>query len=391
MLIMLSLLVVAGSLAAQEDTDKNGVSPTVISLPSGPGSVEGLGEAFKPQLNDGSAVYQVKIRVPKGAGGLAPQLVLRYNSGSGDGPVGLGWTFAPGGIRRKTDRGIPRYVDATDDIDNDHDGWIDEDDETDRFVAPDGTDLVPDGDGYYRARVEGSFIRYRRSGDGWEAQLKNGGRIHFGLTPAARVADGTGARTYRWLPEKETDANGNTIEYVYTSLSGSDNQVYLSGIRWGAGAGPWSHYYMVVCGYEAKPDWKKDYRSGFLVKTGHRLKTVSVGVHGAAPPLSQPGDLDGDGQTDALVRRYELTYGTDGLEAPHLKKITLFGSDGVNTLPPVRFDYHRLDLPSRLSADGGVIASQNAPPAVMDNPGAELIDFNRDGLPDILRTTGIAH
>ena len=34
--------------------DKNGVAPTSISLPSGPGSVEGLGETFQPMLNTGS-------------------------------------------------------------------------------------------------------------------------------------------------------------------------------------------------------------------------------------------------------------------------------------------------------------------------------------------------
>lgn len=30
--------------------DKSGVKPSVLSLPSGPGSIEGLGESFEPQL-----------------------------------------------------------------------------------------------------------------------------------------------------------------------------------------------------------------------------------------------------------------------------------------------------------------------------------------------------
>ena len=34
--------------------DKNGVAPQAISLPSGPGSIQGLGESFQPQLNTGS-------------------------------------------------------------------------------------------------------------------------------------------------------------------------------------------------------------------------------------------------------------------------------------------------------------------------------------------------
>ena len=49
--------------------DKNGVSPKTISLPSGPGSIEGLGKSFQPSLNTGSAQYAVGIQVPPGTNG----------------------------------------------------------------------------------------------------------------------------------------------------------------------------------------------------------------------------------------------------------------------------------------------------------------------------------
>lgn len=95
-----------------QSLDKNGVSPQAISLPKGPGSIEGLGEAFKPRLNTGSAYYEVKIQVPKAVQGLAPELILKYDSGFGDGPLGVGWQLSVGSIRRKTERGVPRYVDT---------------------------------------------------------------------------------------------------------------------------------------------------------------------------------------------------------------------------------------------------------------------------------------
>ena len=117
--------------------DKNGVSPNTISLPEGPGSIEGLGEAFQPMLNTGSARYQVKIPLPAGINGNTPQLSLQYDSGQGNGPLGIGWTFGPGSISRQTDKGIPRYVDGPNNLDDDHDGEIDETDEMDRFVGPD--------------------------------------------------------------------------------------------------------------------------------------------------------------------------------------------------------------------------------------------------------------
>jgi len=44
----------------------------------------------------GNAEYEIPILTPHGAGGLAPSVALSYNSGSGDGLLGYGWTI--GGI-----------------------------------------------------------------------------------------------------------------------------------------------------------------------------------------------------------------------------------------------------------------------------------------------------
>src|SRR5882762_9492521 len=72
--------------------DKSGVSPTKVSLPKGPGSIEGLGEAFQPTLNTGTAKYAVKLTVPPGTAGQTPSLALVYEGGSGNGPLGFGWS-----------------------------------------------------------------------------------------------------------------------------------------------------------------------------------------------------------------------------------------------------------------------------------------------------------
>ena len=47
--------------------EKSGVKPQVISLPSGPGSIEGLGPSFEPQLNTGTAAYSAAGRYPEAA------------------------------------------------------------------------------------------------------------------------------------------------------------------------------------------------------------------------------------------------------------------------------------------------------------------------------------
>jgi len=366
--------------------DKNGVSPNTVSLPSGPGSIEGLGEAFQPMLNTGTARYAVKISLPPGTNGHTPQLSLSYESGLGDGPAGIGWTFGPVGVKRQTDLGIPRYVDGPNGIDDDHDGETDEADETDRFIGVEGEELVQLGDGTFRARVEGAFVRYRRVGDHWEAHLKDGTRLEFGLTAQSRVSDEPGSRVFEWLLEKSTDTNGNVIEYSYAGFDGFDNRKYLKEIRWGPGAPAWNVFYFVSFHYEDRPDWRQDYRSGFPIRTAKRLRQIDVGIQGILPSQCAPGDWNDDGSTDALIRRYSLSYTETYTHSSFLSSVTRYGSDGETPLPPLSFSYSLFSPETSVSAANDIITSPDAPAIVMDSQLVELVDLNRDGLPDILKT-----
>src|ERR1051326_689564 len=74
--------------------DKSGVSPNAISLPKGPGSIEGLGESFQPSLNTGTAKDGIGLKLPPGVGGHAPRLDLSYEGGGGNGPLGFGWNLS---------------------------------------------------------------------------------------------------------------------------------------------------------------------------------------------------------------------------------------------------------------------------------------------------------
>jgi len=385
---LLQFAVLAGvpALCPAEDKDKNGVTPNTISLPSGPGSIEGLGESFQPMLNTGTAKYAVPIALPAGVSGHTPTLALAYESGLGDGPAGIGWTFGPGSVSRRTDRGIPRYVDGPNGQDEDEDGEIDEPDENDKLVGLEGEDLVELADGTFRARIEGTFIRYRRVGDHWEAHLKDGTRLEFGTTPETRVADATGSKIFRWLLERSTDTNGNEIEFSYAAFPDSDNRKYLQEIRYGPGPAPWAAFYFACLTYEDRPDWRKDFRSGFLVKTAKRLARIDIGIQGALPDKCAPGDWNDDGTTDALIRRYELAYDQTQTRYSLLSDVTLIGSDGVNYLPPMSFSYSTFEPDTTVSASGLLIESRNTPTTVMDSDLVELIDLNRDGLPDLLQT-----
>src|ERR1039458_5553364 len=142
--------------------DQSGVSPQAISLPSGPGSIEGLGEKFQPQVNAGTFTYQIPLKLPPMRGG-APSLALEYNPGNENGMLGLGWALRIPCIQRQTDKGLPLYI------------------STDLFCDENAEELVHLGDGSYRQKIEGLFIRYRQTTNGgWMGNLPNGTILKFG-------------------------------------------------------------------------------------------------------------------------------------------------------------------------------------------------------------------
>jgi RHS repeat-associated protein len=365
--------------------DKNGVSPQAISLPTGPGSIQGLGESFQPQLNTGSGSYAVKLELPSGTAGHTPDSTLRYDTGSPNGVLGLGWSLSGlGAVARNLDEGLPLYVDGANGVDDDLDGAIDNPQELDAFSGMDGEELVPLADGSFRAENEASFLRYTRAGAGWEARSKDGTRYEFGKSSSAQIEDG--GRVFRWLVERVTDLDGNLIEFFYGSDAGSPGQKYCRSIRWGRPEA----YFGAALRYESgRPDVFSDFRSGFEVRTALRLAGIDVFSHGVPSlPGALEGDFDDNGRRDALIRRYEFDY-HDDVHLSLLKSVTKLGRDGATALPPASFEYSRWTAPDNVAA--AIINDGGAPPEGLSSASVEIIDMNGDGLPDILSTAASEH
>ncbi len=385
--IALTILLVMKSGLSAFSADKNGVSPNTISLPKGPGSLEGLGESFQPNLNTGTAKYSISLAVPPGTAGQTPGLALSYEAGGGNGTLGFGWTIATPFVQRRTDKGIPLYPGdipptAADDWSARYSSFINDMKE----------ELVPTSEGYYFCKNEGAFIRYRPNGAAWQATLPDGTLQDLGLSGNARIAAGTN-RVFSWLIEKETDLHGNTIVYSYTNFVDDHNlnQKYLASIQYGPGAPPWANSHFVQFLYEDRPDWFEDCRAGFVVRTGKRVKQIVIGTQGPVLPGHLAGDFNLDGIPDCLDRRYDLQYLDYAGTNSHwslLAKVIQVGADGVSTLPSPGFDYNVCNPPDTVSAAGKVIPGVNEPALVMDggSTNVELIDLNGDALPDLLRT-----
>ncbi len=199
--------------------------PSIV-LPKGGGAIRGMGEKFAATPVSGTGSMSIPIAVPTGRAGFAPSLALRYDSASGNGPFGFGWSLGLPSISRRTDKGLPRYDDTA---------------HTDVFVFAGADDLVPvsaaDGTRHedrvtfpgftvyrYRPRIEGVFARIERwvaTANGethWRSISRDNVTTLYGNSAASRVADPSDtARVLTWLVCESYDDRGNAMRYEYAA------------------------------------------------------------------------------------------------------------------------------------------------------------------------------
>jgi hypothetical protein len=165
-----------GSADGESSTTPSQFGAPQINLPKGGGAIRGIGEKFTANAVTGTGSLSIPIALSPARSGFSPQLSLQYDSGSGNGAFGVGWSLSAPSITRKTDKGLPQY--------RDHE-------ESDVFILSGAEDLVPvlhyegkdrwfndefELEGYqvklYRPRIEGLFARIEK----W-TRIEDGG-IH---------------------------------------------------------------------------------------------------------------------------------------------------------------------------------------------------------------------
>jgi hypothetical protein len=206
-------------------------APT-ISLPKGGGAIHGIGEKFAANPVTGTGSMSVPITTSPGRSGFGPQLSLSYDSGTGNGPFGFGWSLSLPSITRKTDKGLPQYHDVID---------------SDVFILSGAEDLVRElvqnaqgkwqrenlpvrtvnGMTYrvdrYRPRIEGLFARIERwtnTADAtdvfWRSISKDNITTWYGKTADSRIADSAEqSHIFSWLICQSHDDKGNVVVYGY--------------------------------------------------------------------------------------------------------------------------------------------------------------------------------
>jgi RHS repeat-associated protein len=421
----------------------------VIELPKGGGAIRSIGE--KLAVNDATGAASLTIPIPLSAGrmGFGPTLSLSYNSSAGNGPFGFGWTVSTSSITRKTDKGVPRYLDA---------------DESDVFILSGVEDLAPvldatggaiaraprtlHGVSYqitrYRPRIEGLFSRIERWTETitgishWRAITRDNTTTLYGLDTWSRVTDPAAPENiFTYLPCRTFDDKGNVMVFEYVAEDGrgvdtsaaheanrSDAtrsvQRYLKRIRYGATqpyAPDWSENgveaplptvwrFQVVFDYgdhagatpAPDPDqaWPvrvdpfSRYRSGFEIRSYRRCARALM-FHNVPE--------EADVGADSLVRSLDFTYSDQQAPADAANPVYTFLSAITQrgyrrqqagysqaALPPVEFEYSVPRIqPDLLTLDPGSTANL---PEGIEGPDYRWVDLDGEGLAGVLSDVG---
>ena len=350
----------AETTTSRSDGQQTPTSPS-ISLPKGGGAISGIGEKFAANPVTGTGSLSIPLAASPGRSGFGPQLSLSYDSGSGNGPCGFGWSLSLPAITRKIDKGLPQYDDAA---------------ESDVFILSGAEDLAPvlvaqNGQWSreslpprmvgsaqyhvqrYRPRVEGLFARIERwtnladpADVFWRSTTRGNITTWYGRTDESRIADPADPRRiFSWLICASYDDKGNVIAYGYkrendeqvgTSKASERNREwranrYLKRIRYGNHApyfptldpvAAWpalpaddQWYFELVFdygehdpvrplppdapGWRVRPDPFSSYRSGFEVRTYRLCQRVLMFHHFPGQP---------EVGADCLVRSTDFTY-----------------------------------------------------------------------------------
>lgn len=356
----------------------------LISLPQGGGAIRSIGETFQPDPHMGTGNFTVPLELPPGRGALAPKLALSYSSASGNGPFGLGWQLPIPGVRRKTEKRLPRY------------------DDSDIFVISGAEDLVAvqadttAGVSRYRPKSESLFARiehHTRGTDHWTVWTKEGLVSTYGTSrpadapatwhdPAAIYDPDDPARVADWLLTCTVNTFGNRIDYAYISDPNdpAGAQRYLSQVGYADYIDPHgdlAHLVHVRLAYEARTDVHTDRRRGFAVSTGLRCSALETWTNAETVQKTRVVEF---AYSDATSRPAD-----NGVSLLTAIRVVGYDGDATQAMAPLEFGYSGWDPGNRrYQAVGG----DRLPAQALSAKGLDLVDLFGKGLPDVVQLSG---
>ena len=332
----------------------------------------------------GAATYSIPISLPSGTNGMQPSVALVYNSQSGDGLAGYGWTvFGLSAVTRCNknieDDGVTQAVQ-----------FAPSTAATDVFCLDGQRLILKGGSGFSNGSSYSPVIQNfsqinsytdanATNGPSWfQIKTKDGRVYDYGSTTDSKIyAQGT-THVRVWALHKIVDPNGNYISYTYNNASGGVEYSIASidytgnctddgsGNCTGTTIAPDHH---VVFTYQARPatplnSVRAYYEHGSLITNSQRLSTITV-QYGTATPYATTFTYTLGYTQDAANNRSQLTSvkecGKDGTCLPKTLIVWQSASAGWGS-----------DVDTGVSAGGGPAQA------------AHLMDVDGDGIQDLV-------
>lgn len=355
-LLLLSLLAPTAVVA----NDRSGVRPNAVEIPTGAGTISGLGDALTVSPSTGAATYEIPVPLPHGAGGHRPTLNLVYNSGAPSGEVGVSWSLGLPVVRRSLRDGLPELIDGAYDSSGDL---------TVRGV-PGLTELAAVAADLWRPFPEGAFAYAEpfRSAAGIDqgllVVLRDGTQLLFGTVAEARIVGPNG--TFEWHLTEQVDVYGHRTVYAYEN---SGNYPRLQSIRWNIDSPELTCH--VEFEWETRPDEIRSYVSGASAVLDERVSGIRVY------------------RGDELHRTLLLGF-ADESGLSRLGRVDMVGWDNSTSYPSLTLAYTELTNEGVAVVPVANASSSPVGSVSLTSESAELIDFNGDALPDVLEMSPTA-
>ncbi|WP_291558132.1 SpvB/TcaC N-terminal domain-containing protein [Comamonas sp. SCN 65-56] len=349
------------------------ISPGVALAATVPGAIPGSHEVSPT----GAFTYTIPVAVPPGVAGIEPKLSLVYNSQSGNGLLGIGWSLSGLSVIYR----CPKTY-AQDGV---HGGV--NYDANDRYCL-DGQRLVAINGAYggngteYRTESESysRVVSYGSQSSGpasWKIWTKSGQILEYGNTADSRIEAQGKNEVMLWALNRLADTVGNylTVGYIEDNPNG---QYYPDRIDYtGNATANTSPTNSVRFVYETRPDITPMYQAGSLNKTTVRLKNVQTFV-GAA----MGRDYRISYELSPIILKSRLIQIADCLPEESCLKPTQVTWGSIQSPPSQWQESIDYKMPMAISVDG------------FGDLGTRFVDLNGDGLQDFVYSryvNGVLH
>lgn len=264
---------IGGVMQQPESPETSSFTPTTVSDVPVANPASKINMIAPPTANQqGSAVVQYPIEIPKGTSGLQPNVSIAYNSDNKSGWAGIGWDIPVETVEIDTRWGVPTFNPSKESeiyaIGGEQ--LVFKDNYLPNKIQIQENRSTTDTRFYYRTGVtDGSFITRKGttpSSYTWEILGKDGVKKEYNEVLTDNSSSNSSGNRIRWYLTKVTDRYGNTIVYQYTdSYEGGGKGKFLSKITYSTNT---------VITFENEPGVRAD--RTFSYKLGVKLTDAKI-------------------------------------------------------------------------------------------------------------------